>query len=124
MILQILQVVAIVFFVIVGILLAAIVLIQDEQGDSIGGLFSGGSNSAFGSRSGNILTKTTTVLGALFIGLAILLAFWYRTPRGDVIPEAQISTEATSDWLRTPLPVDSPLDEPAAPSSSVSAEGQ
>ncbi len=124
MILQILQVVAIVFFVIVGILLAAIVLIQDEQGDSIGGLFSGGSNSAFGSRSGNILTKTTTVLGALFIGLAILLAFWYRTPRGDVVPEAQISTEATSDWLRTPLPVDSPLDEPAAPSSSVSAEGQ
>lgn len=124
MILQILQVVAIVFFVIVGILLAAIVLIQDEQGDSIGGLFSGGSNSAFGSRSGNILTKTTTVLGALFIGLAILLAFWYRTPRGDVVPEAQISTESTSDWLTAPLPVESPLDDPVSPSSREPVEGQ
>lgn len=124
MIFQILQVVAIVFFVIIGILLAAIVLIQDEQGDSIGGLFSGGSNSAFGSRSGNILTKTTTVLGALFIGLAILLAFWYRTPRGDVIPEAQISTESTSDWLTAPLPEVSPLDDPAQTNSLDSAGGQ
>jgi len=117
MIFQILQVVAIIFFVLVGILLAAIVLIQDEQGDSVGGLFSGGSNSAFGSRSGNILTKTTTVLGALFIGLAILLAFWYRTPRGDTVPEAQISTETTSDWLTAPLQEVSPLDDDVGSSS-------
>lgn len=118
MILQILQIVAIVFFVLVGILLAAIVLIQDEQGDTIGGLFSGGSNSAFGARSGNILTRTTSVLGALFIGLAILLAFWYRTPRGDAIPEAQISTENTADWLTAPLPEESPLDDEVPPNVS------
>lgn len=117
MLFSILQVVTLVVFVLVGILLSLLVLIQDEQGDTIGGLFSGGSNSPFGSRSGNILTRTTSVLGAIFLGLAVLLAFWYRTPRADLVPEAGVTTESTADWLTTPLPEVSPLeDEPSTPS--------
>ena len=40
-----------VFFIIVALLIVGLVLLQNEEGDSLGGLFSGGSNSAFGSRS-------------------------------------------------------------------------
>ncbi len=119
MILQIVQIAAIVVFVLSGLLLGLLVLIQDEQGDSIGGLFGGGSNSAFGARSGNILTRTTTVLGVIFFGLAIFLAVWFRSPGGDILPEAQPSSESPADWLNSPLEEVSPLDDILTPSPEV-----
>jgi len=63
----ILSIVLLVFFIIIAILLVLMVLIQNEEGDGLGGIFAGGSGSAFGSRSGNVLTRTTTVLGSLFL---------------------------------------------------------
>jgi preprotein translocase subunit SecG len=69
-----------VLFIIVSILLILLVLVQNEEGDSLGGVFAGGSSSAFGSRSGNILTKTSSVLGALFFILSFSLAMLNRTP--------------------------------------------
>ncbi|MDR2491550.1 MAG: preprotein translocase subunit SecG [Spirochaetaceae bacterium] len=90
-----------VLFIIVSILLILLVLAQNEEGDTMGGVFSGGSNTAFGSRSGNILTKTSSILGALFFILAFSLALLNRTP-GDSGVEAagrQSGTEAGSDWF-------------------------
>jgi preprotein translocase subunit SecG len=75
-----LSIVLLVFFVIVAILLILLVLVQNEEGDSLGGIFAGGSGSAFGSRSGNVLTKTTTVLGTLFLVLSLGMALLNRTP--------------------------------------------
>jgi preprotein translocase subunit SecG len=72
-----------VLFIIVAFLMILLVLIQNEEGDSLGGVFAGGSSSAFGSRSGNILTKTTTVLGVLFFVLSFSLAVVNRTPSED-----------------------------------------
>ncbi|MDR0878805.1 MAG: preprotein translocase subunit SecG [Treponema sp.] len=98
----ILSIVLLVFFVIVAILLILLVLIQNEEGDSLGGIFAGGSSSAFGSRSGNVLTRTTTVLGALFLVISLSLALLNRTPGGTGVEEAarEISTEVgTSNWL-------------------------
>jgi preprotein translocase subunit SecG len=69
-----------VFFVIVAILLILLVLVQNEEGDSLGGIFAGGSGSAFGSRSGNVLTKATTILGALFLTLSLGMALLNRSP--------------------------------------------
>jgi preprotein translocase subunit SecG len=60
-----------------------LVLVQNEEGDSLGGVFAGGSSSAFGSRSGNILTKSTSVLGAIFFVLALSLALLNRTPNDE-----------------------------------------
>ena len=90
-----------VLFIIVSILLILLVLAQNEEGDTMGGVFSGGSNTAFGSRSGNILTKTSSILGVLFFVLAFSLALLNRTP-GDSGVEAagrQSGTEAGSDWF-------------------------
>ncbi|MDR2510696.1 MAG: preprotein translocase subunit SecG [Spirochaetaceae bacterium] len=80
---DILSVFLLVLFIIVSILLILIVLVQSEEGDSLGGMFAGGSNSAFGSRSGNVLTKISTVLGALFFILSFSLAMLNRTPSDD-----------------------------------------
>jgi preprotein translocase subunit SecG len=98
----ILSTVLLVFFVIIAILLVLLVLVQNEEGDSLGGIFAGGSGSAFGSRSGNVLTRTTTILGALFLIISLGLALLNRTPGGSGVEEAgrELSNEAaTSNWL-------------------------
>jgi preprotein translocase subunit SecG len=98
----ILSTVLLVFFVIIAILLILLVLVQNEEGDSLGGIFAGGSGSAFGSRSGNVLTRATTVLGALFLIMSLGLALINRTPGGSgVLREGQeLFYEGTgSNWL-------------------------
>jgi len=102
----ILSTVLLVFFVIVAILLVLLVLVQNEEGDSLGGIFAGGSSSAFGSRSGNVLTRTTTVLGALFLIISLGLALLNRTPGGTGVEAAgrELSGEsASTNWLEEEL---------------------
>ncbi|MDR1574430.1 MAG: preprotein translocase subunit SecG [Treponema sp.] len=102
----ILGIVLLVVFVIVAILLILLVLLQNEEGDSLGGIFAGGSGSAFGSRSGNVLTRATTVLGALFLIIGLGLALLNRSPGGSGVESAgrQLSTEAAgSNWLEEEL---------------------
>jgi preprotein translocase subunit SecG len=89
----ILEIVLLVVFVIIAILLILLVLIQNEEGDSIGGIFAGGSASAFGSRSGNVLTRTTSVLGAVFLMLCLGLALLNRAPRAAGV-EAEARRQA------------------------------
>ncbi|MDR3337634.1 MAG: preprotein translocase subunit SecG [Treponema sp.] len=97
---NVLNVLLLVFFVIVAALLILLVLIQNEEGDSLGGIFAGGSGSAFGSRSGNVLTRTTTVLGALFLVLSLSLALINRTPGATGVEAAgrNLGTGVNSDW--------------------------
>jgi len=98
----VLTVVLLVFFVIDAVLLVLFVLLQTEEGDGLGGIFAGGSNTAFGSRSGNFLTRTTTVLGALFLVISLGLALLSRTPAGTGLEEEvkKIATqEDTSNWV-------------------------
>jgi len=102
----ILSVILLVFFVIISVLLILMVLIQTEDGNHLGGLFAGGSDSAFGSRSGNVLTRTTTVLGALFLIVSLGLALLSRTPIGSGVEEEarRLSTEeARTNWLEDEL---------------------
>jgi preprotein translocase subunit SecG len=98
----ILSIVLLVFFVIICVLLILMVLVQDEEGDSLGGIFAGGSGSAFGSRSGNVLTRTTTILGTLFLIISLGLALLSRSPSGSGVEEEgrSLSTqEAGSSWV-------------------------
>ena len=43
-----------VVFVIIAVLLIGLVLLQNEGGNGVGGIFGGSSSSVFGSRSGNV----------------------------------------------------------------------
>ena len=106
----IISTVLLVFFVIVAILLVLLVLVQNEEGDSLGGIFAGGSGSAFGSRSGNVLTRTTTVLGVLFLVISLGLALLNRTPGATGVETAgqeQNREAAVTNWLEEELGVQS-----------------
>jgi preprotein translocase subunit SecG len=96
----VLSILLLVFFVIIAVLLILLVLIQNEEGNSLGGIFAGGSGSAFGSRSGNVLTRATSILGALFLVISLGLALVNRSP-GDGGVEAagrQSSSEVNRNW--------------------------
>ncbi|HYW85305.1 MAG TPA: preprotein translocase subunit SecG, partial [Spirochaetia bacterium] len=100
------SVVLLVILVISAVLLVLVVLVQDEQGEGIGGIFGGGSNTAFGSRSGNVLTRFTAVLAAVFLVCVFGVAWINRTPSpGNVIGRARQqalgTTEQQSWWVQT-----------------------
>ena len=96
-----------VILIISAILLVLVVLIQDDQGEGVGGIFGGGSSSAFGSRSGNVLTKFTAGLAAVFLVCCFGLAWISRTPTsGNLLnrarQEALNSSGQQSWWVQTP----------------------
>lgn len=104
-----------VVFVIVCLLIIALVLLQNEEGDGLGGIFAGGSNSAFGSRSANVLTKTTYVVVSLFFVTAFFLAFINKSPSDKGIEEAARLEQAdtATEWWNSDQPVDTTADTPA-----------
>jgi preprotein translocase subunit SecG len=97
-----LSIVLLVIFAIAALLMILVIMLQDDQGEGIGGLFGGGSSSAFGSRSGNILTRFTSILGAIFIVGAFALAWLNRTSEAsDIVERArleQIQAAEESNW--------------------------
>ncbi len=78
----------IIVYVIVCIALIVIVLLQSGKGDGLAGVFGagGGSQTLFGSRTGDVLTKSTTALAILFMVLSLALAF-LSGHRGQTISE-------------------------------------
>lgn len=87
-----------VFFVIIALVLILMVMLQDEQGDGLGGIFGGGGSTPFGTRSGNVLTKFTSLLGVLFIITSLGLAFFNRTADDDdVLGAARKEASEESD---------------------------
>lgn len=97
-----LSIVLLVIFATAALLMILVIMLQDDQGEGIGGLFGGGSSSAFGSRSGNILTRFTSILGAIFIVGAFALAWLNRTSESsDIVERArleQIQAAEESNW--------------------------
>jgi preprotein translocase subunit SecG len=117
----VLSVLLLVFFVIIAVLLILLVLVQSEEGDSLGGIFAGGSGSAFGSRSGNVLTRATSILGALFLVISLGLALVNRSP-GDTGVEAagrrSSSTENSTWWQEGAVPSPDAAFETAIPDAT------
>jgi len=107
----ILGIVLLVIFVIIAILLVFLVLIQNEEGEGLGGIFGGGGATAFGSRSGNVLTRATTVLGTMFLVISLGLAIMNRSPVGSAVEQAgrAMMGEVGTDWFleeETPPAID------------------
>ena len=97
----ILGIILLVFFVIIAILLILLVLVQNEEGEGLGGLFGGGSSTAFGARSGNVLTRTTTILGTMFLVISLGLAIMNRTTAGSRVEQAgrALTGQTATDWF-------------------------
>ena len=77
---SVIGIILLVAFVIICILLVSLVLVQNEEGGGMGGLLGGGNSQTFGSRSGNVLTKTTYILVTLFFLASFGLAFINKAP--------------------------------------------
>ena len=90
-------IILLVAFVIVCILLVAIVLLQNEEGNGLGGLLGGPSSTTFGSQSGNVLTKTTYVLVALFFLTSFGLAIINKAPTVKSLDAAVEQTEEATE---------------------------
>lgn len=96
----VLSVIIMILFVIVSLLLIFLVAIQDEQSEGLGGIFGGGSQTAFGSQTSSVVTKATGVLAALFLILALLVAFINKSPSQDRLLDS-VTTEQvqqTTEW--------------------------
>jgi preprotein translocase subunit SecG len=112
-----LSIVLLVIFALAALLMILVIMLQDDQGEGIGGLFGGGSSSAFGSRSGNILTRFTSILGAIFIVGAFALAWLNRSSEStDIVEKArleQMREAEDSDWWIEKIEEEEPVPEPA-----------
>jgi len=66
----------IILYVVVCIALVVIVLLQSGKGGGLTGIFGsgGGGQTIFGARTGDVMTKTTTVLAVCFMLFSLVLA--------------------------------------------------
>ena len=106
-----------VLYALVCLLLLVVVLMQQGKGGDIAAAFGGsGSQTAFGARAGaSVLTRATTVLGALFMVGAMTLAILGQNDTSSVLsgvegPEAQPAAPVS-------VPVEIPEQEPPAEES-------
>jgi len=93
-----------------AVLLVIIVLMQDEQGEGLGGIFGGGSATPVGNRSGNILTRATSIIAILFLSSVLAYAWINRTPDQSNVEAAAREAEGETflEWWATDEPVDLP----------------
>lgn len=103
------SVVLLVILIVSAVLLVLVVLVQDDQGEGLGGIFGGGSTTPFGSRSGNVLTRFTAILAAVFLFCILGIAWVNKTPEaGNVIGRARAESlqggQQQNWWVQTPAP--------------------
>jgi preprotein translocase subunit SecG len=130
----IVSVALLVVFVIAAIIMVLVILLQDDQGEGLTGMFGGGGTTPVGSRSGNVLTRFTSILAAIFIVGAFALAWLNRTPESsDILQRARAerlkSQEAQNWWVErvepsnpTAPPAEGTLQPGAPPSEAAPAD--
>lgn len=101
----VLSVILLILFCIVSVLLMGVILLQDDQGDGLGGIFGGSNNSSVGLQSGNILTRFTGILAVLFFVLSLSLMMVYTKNYSDAKAldgvEAEINARSGAEktWI-------------------------
>lgn len=89
-----------VLFFVIAILLVAVVLLQQGGAGGIGFLGGGASQSAFGTKTGNVMTRLTTTLAALFLIVSFILGYLNsRQERVDIkeLEELQETVETEQE---------------------------
>jgi preprotein translocase subunit SecG len=101
------------FFIVLCVLFAGLILIQKGRGGGISSAFGGaGGNTAFGSKTGDVLTWATSVVFAIFLICCVSLS----------LLAAKVNAEATGTGVVAPatavnsaLPSVAPTTAPAVP---------
>lgn len=91
----------IVVFLLICVTLILIVLIQRPQGGGLGGAFGGGAagsgQTAFGARTGDVLTWATIAIFLIYLTLGALLNFVVLPPQAPVQPQFVAPAGQTGD---------------------------
>ena len=114
------MIVVLVIHVMLTVALIGVVLVQKSEGGGLG-IGGGGGMSGFmtGRSTANLLTRTTAILAAAFMGTSILLAVLHAREHAgtgsilDAIPTS--SGPATAPQPATPTPPAAPAEQPAQP---------
>jgi len=110
------------FFLIICIVMILLVLIQRPQGGGLSGAFGSGGGggagqTAFGTKTGDVLTWATIGIFVCFVGFAIVLNFATRPPKpqttastiavpaGASIPGTDSASDEATDLTGNPLDV-------------------
>ena len=107
-----------VLFVICSVALVLIVLLQKGRGGGLSAAFAGGMASGIlGSKTGDFLTWVTIVLVSVFLGLAVLLAKFYKPGPTTEFDIGQPAQQAQPIQQQPPAETEQPLEEipPVAP---------
>lgn len=94
----VLGILLLVFLGIISLLLVLIVLVQSEEGGGLGGIFGGGNSALMGARSGNILTKITTVLSILFFVTALVFSLVMARPTKAIVSKSTVQNFDTASF--------------------------
>lgn len=80
-----------VLWLITGLILILIVLLQKGKGSGLGGAFGGmgGANSILGTKTGDFLTWVTIGLVIVFLLLAVILGIWGAKSKGSIDASTQ-----------------------------------
>ena len=113
-------------YVVVCLLLLVVVLMQQGKGGGLTANFGGsGSDAAFGARSGaSVLTRATTVLGALFMIGAMTLAILGQRETSSVLSGVEGPGLQPTAPISVPAAVDPAQETPAEESAGAPAVPQ
>ena len=112
--------------VVVCLMLALVVMLQKPKEGGLGGAIGGGMlEASLGADAGNVLIKTTAVLGAIFLLNTLVLARLTSTPSsGSVVAGAAAAPAVPA----MPAPVEAPAvpapEVPAAPAPAAPAPAE
>lgn len=103
----------VVFFLFISLCMMLIVLIQRPQGGGISGAFGGGGaegagQTAFGAKTGDVLTTVTIGIFVVFLGSAIALNYLVRPPKGAPEPTIGAPPEPPVPVTSAPAPTPAP----------------
>ena len=107
--------ITITLFIIISVFLILLILIQKGRGGGLASAFGGaGGNTAFGSKTGDVLTWATSVVFGVFVLLAVVLNL-FANARQNAATTAAVTTPAA--------PVRGPLNDPVTPDPVLPAGG-
>ncbi|TAN36981.1 MAG: preprotein translocase subunit SecG [Verrucomicrobia bacterium] len=102
-------------------LLVGVILLQRTKSQGLGGLAFGQSmgESMFGSRAGNVLTKATIILGAIFLANTLFLGMTYANARTAALQSKSVMERQGLIPMATQAarPVAAPVSAPVIPTA-------
>ena len=103
-----------ILFIVIAVFLILLVLIQKGRGGGLASAFGGGGgNTAFGSKTGDVLTWATSVVFGVFILLAVALNLFADARQNNAKVTATNTAPARAPASSIPGP--GPLNDPVTP---------